>query len=162
VIEDSHSVKGATIYLVRNGNEQAMRPHVTVLTLGVDDLEKSMKFYQRLGWHTEGVIGKEFEHGPVAMFNLKGGLILALYPRKDLAWDAEVPLTERSSTEFSIGHNVNSKDEVNEVMKEAETAGAKIVKRAQPAFWGGYSGYFQDPDSHLWEVVWNPQIPGEG
>lgn len=135
-----------------------MKPQVSVLTLGVDDLEKSMKFYERLGWHTEGVVGKEFEHGPVVMFNLRGGLILALYPRKDLAWDARVALGERSTTEFSIGHNVNSRDDVDEVMKEAANAGAKIVKEAQSAFWGGYSGYFQDLDGHLWEAVWNPQI----
>jgi len=135
-----------------------MKPQISVLTLGVDDLEKSMEFYQRLGWHTEGVIGKEFEHGPVVMFSLKGGLILALYPRKDLAWDAKVPQAARSATEFSIGHNVNSKSEVNDVMEEAAKAGAKIVKDAQPAFWGGYSGYFEDPDGHLWEAVWNPQI----
>lgn len=135
-----------------------MKPHLSVLTLGVDDLEKSMKFYERLGWHTEGVIGKEFEHGSVAMFNLKGGLILALYQRKDLAWDAKVPLGERSATEFSIGHNVNGKDEVDEIMRQAEGAGASIAKKAQPAFWGGYSGYFEDPDGHLWEVVWNPQM----
>jgi uncharacterized protein len=135
-----------------------MKPHVSVLTLGVDDLEKSMEFYKRLGWHTEGVIGKEFEHGPVVMFNLDGGLMLALYPRKHLAWDAKVSLGERSATEFSIGHNVNSSDEVDGVMKQAANAGAKIVKKAQPAFWGGYSGYFQDPDGHLWEAVWNPQI----
>lgn len=136
-----------------------MKPQVSVLTLGVDDLERSMRFYERLGWSTEGVVGKEFEHGPVVMFNLKGGLILALYPRKDLAWDAKIALGGPSATEFSIGHNVNSKGEVDDVMKEAAKAGAKIVKEAQPAFWGGYSGYFQDPDGHLWEAVWNPQIP---
>ena len=135
-----------------------MKPQLSVLTLGVDDLGESMRFYKKLGWRTEGVIGKEFEHGSVVMFNLKGGLILALYQRKDLAWDAKVSLGERSATEFSIGHNVNGKVEVDEIMKQAENAGAKIVKKAQPAFWGGYSGYFQDPDGHLWEVVWNPHI----
>lgn len=136
-----------------------MKPRVSVLTLGVDDLEKSKAFYEKLGWHTEGVIGKEFEHGSVVMFNTKEGLILALYQRKDLAWDAEVPQGERSATEFSMGHNVGSRDEVDEVMKQAIGAGAKVVKGAQPAFWGGYSGYFQDPDGHLWEVAWNPQMP---
>lgn len=135
-----------------------MKPRLSVLTLGVDDLEKSKKFYERLGWRTEGVIGKEFEHGSVVMFSLKGGLILALYQRKDLAWDAKVSLDERSATEFSIGHNVNDKAEVDEIMKQAANAGAKVVKKAQPAFWGGYSGYFQDLDGHLWEVAWNPQI----
>ncbi len=111
-----------------------------------------------LGWSTEGVIGKEFEHGPVVMFNLKGSFILALYPRKDLAWDSTLSLGEKSPTEFSIGHNVNSREEVDEVMRQAANAGAKIVKQAQPALWVGYAGYFQDPDGHLWEVAWNPQI----
>lgn len=140
------------------GASLTMNPRLSVLTLGVDDLEKSKKFYERLGWHTEGVVGREFEHGSVVMFNLQGDMILSLYQRKDLAWDAGVSLGERDATEFSIGHNVNDKAEVDEVMKEAASAGAKIAKKAQPAFWGGYSGYFQDPDGHLWEVVWNPQI----
>ena len=134
---------------------------INILTLGVDDLETSMTFYKRLGLKTEGVIGKEFEHGPVVLFNLDGGLILSLYPRKDLAWDAKVSLGGRSESEFSIGHLVNSREEVDEVMRQAERAGATIVKPAQPAFWGGYSGYFQDPDGHLWEVLWNPEIEVE-
>ena len=138
-----------------------MHPRIGILTLGVDDLKESMEFYQRLGWQTDGVIGTEFEHGPVVIFSLKGGLTLALYPRKDLAWDAKVSLDERSSTEFSIGHMVNSKEEVDEVMKQAASAGAKVARKAQPAFWGGYSGYFQDPDGHLWEVLWNPAIRAE-
>lgn len=138
-----------------------MKPRINILTLGVDDLEESMEFYKRLGWQTEGVIGKEFEHGPVVLFNLKGGLILSLYPRKDLAWDAKLSLDARSATEFSIGYMVNSREEVDEVMKQAASAGAKIDKQAQPAFWGGYSGYFQDPNGHLWEMLWNPQIQVE-
>lgn len=136
-----------------------MQPQISVLTIGVDDLERSMRFYERLGWHTEGVVGKEFEHGSVVMFNLKGGLKVMLYQRENLAWDAKVPQGERSATEFSIGYNVHDKAEVDDVMKQVASAGAKIVKEAQPAFWGGYSGYFQDPDGHLWEVAWNPQIP---
>ena len=135
-----------------------MKPRISVLTLGVDDLDRSLKFYEKLGWHTEGVIGKEFEHGSVAMFDLEGTLILALYRRKDLAWDAKISQDAPSATEFSIGHNVNSRDDVDEVMRQAASAGARVVKEAQVAFWGGYSGYFQDPDGHLWEVVWNPQI----
>ena len=135
-----------------------MKPRITVLTFGVKDLEESMRFYKALGLQTEGVIGKEFERGAVALFNLKGGLVLSLYPRNDIAWDAKIPLGPPSATEFTIGHNVNTKEEVDLVMKEAESAGAKVVKHAQNTFWGGFAGYFQVPNGHLWEVAWNPQF----
>ena len=139
-----------------------MKPRINVLTISVDDLAHSLKFYKEgLGLETEGIVGKEFEHGAVVFFNLKGGLILALYPRKEIAWDAKIPLDSHSATEFTIGHLVNSKIEVDEVMGQAEKAGAKIVKPAQDTFWGGYAGYFQDPNGHLWEVVWNPQLKME-
>ena len=121
-------------------------------------MEESMKFYKGLGLETEGIVGKEFERGAVVFFNLKGGLILALYPRKDLAWDATIPLDAPSTTEFAIGHNVRNKGEVDLTMEQAEETGAKIVKPAQNTFWGGYAGYFQDPNGHLWEVAWNPQL----
>ena len=84
--------------------------------------------------------------------------MLALYPRKSLALDSTLPLGQPSATELSIGHNVRSKNEVDAVMEQARKAGAVIVKPAQDTFWGGYAGYFQDPDQHLWEVVWNPQL----
>ena len=136
-----------------------MKPRITVLTIGVDDLERSLRFYRDgLGFETEGIFGTEFEHGAVAFFHLESGLILAIWNRKDLAYDAGVPLTPRSPTELSIGHNLNSREEVDRVMEQASRAGAKIVKSAQDTFWGGYAGYFQDPDDHLWEVLWNPQI----
>ncbi|MBI4033225.1 MAG: VOC family protein [Candidatus Blackburnbacteria bacterium] len=134
-----------------------MKPRITVITIGVDNLEKSLKFYRDgLGLETQGIVGEEFEYGAVVFFDLKNGLKLALYPRKSLAHDANIPQTPPSATELSIGHNVGSKKEIDAVMEQAEKAGAKIVKHAQKAFWGGYSGYFQDPDGHLWEVVWNP------
>jgi predicted lactoylglutathione lyase len=133
-----------------------MKPRISVLTIGVNDLEESMKFYEGLGLETEGIIGKEFERGAVVFFNMKGDLTLALYTRKDIAWDAGVPLDKPSATEFTIAHNVNSKQEVDVVMRQAKDTGAKIVKPAQDTFWGGYAGYFQDPDGHLWEVAWNP------
>ncbi len=137
-----------------------MRPRVSVLTLGVEDLERSLRFYRDgLGLPSEGIVGTEFEHGAVAFFPLQGNLMLALYPRKEIAWDATVPAQPKSSTEFTIAHNVNSQDEVDEVMNQARTAGARIVKTAAPTFWGGYAGYFEDPDGHLWEVAWNPQLP---
>ena len=136
-----------------------LKARITLLTLGVDDLEKSLEFYSHgLGLGTKGIVGREFEHGAVAFFELENGLQLALWPRKDLAFDAGVPETPRSSTEFSIGHNVNSRSEVDAVMAKAENAGAEIVKPAQETFWGGYAGYFRDPDGHLWEIAWNPQL----
>ena len=134
-----------------------MNPHVTVITLGVDDLEKAVAFYRDgLGWPTKGVIGKEFEHGAVAFFDLPHGMKLALWPRDSIAHDTGIPRSAPSPTEFTLGHNVRSKDEVDAVMRQAVDAGAKVVKEAQDAFWGGYTGYFQDPDGHLWEIVWNP------
>lgn len=140
-----------------------MKPRITVLTLGVEDLERSLRFYRDgLGLKTEGIIGTEFEYGAVAFFELEGGLMLAIWPRKSLALDSTLPLGQTSATEISIGHNVSSKAEVDAVMEEARKAGAVIVKPAQDTFWGGYAGYFQDPDQHLWEIVWNPQqVPQE-
>jgi catechol 2,3-dioxygenase-like lactoylglutathione lyase family enzyme len=136
-----------------------MKPRITVITLAVDDLEKSLVFYRDgLGLSTEGIIGQEFEHGAVVFFELNAGLKLALWSRDNLAHDTNLPRAARSATEFSLGHNVNSKQEVDAVMAQAKRAGAKIVKEAGDTFWGGYAGYFQDPDDHLWEVVWNPQF----
>jgi catechol 2,3-dioxygenase-like lactoylglutathione lyase family enzyme len=130
-----------------------------VITIGVDDLERALRFYRDgLGLRTEGIIGKEFEHGAVAFFDLQAGLKLAIWPRASIAHDSGLPLSSPSPTDFTIGHNVNSKAEVDAVMEQAKNAGAVIVKRAQDTFWGGYAGYFQDPDRHLWEVVWNPQF----
>jgi len=135
-----------------------MKPRITLITLGVDDLERSLRFYKDgLGLATEGIIGKEFEHGAVAFFELSGGLKLALWPRASIAHDTGLPASPRSPTEFTIAHNVSSSSEVDTVMAEAEKAGATVVKAAQKTFYGGYAGYFQDPDGHLWEVAWNPQ-----
>jgi hypothetical protein len=134
-----------------------MKPLITVITLGVEDLEKSLEFYRDgLGLPTEGIVGQEFEHGAVAFFDLQPGLKLAIWPRKNIAHDAGIHLAPASPTEFTLGNNVNSKDEVDRVMLQAGAAGAKIVKPPADTFWGGYSGYFQDPDGHLWEVAWNP------
>ena len=134
-----------------------MKPHITVITLGVDDLEQAVRFYRDgLGLQTPGIIGTEFEYGAVAFFDLQAGLKLALWPRKSLAHDTGIAVAPISATEFTIGHNVASKEEVDTVMLQAKNAGARIIKPAQETFWGGYAGYFQDPDQHLWEVVWNP------
>jgi catechol 2,3-dioxygenase-like lactoylglutathione lyase family enzyme len=135
-----------------------MKPRITLLTLGVDDLERAVRFYRDgLDLQTEGIVGAEFEHGAVAFFELQARLKLALWPRKSIAHDTGLPLSRPSATEFTIGHNVASKAEVDAVMDQAKKAGAAIVKPAQDTFWGGYAGYFQDPDRHLWEVAWNPQ-----
>ncbi len=136
-----------------------MKPRITVITIGVDDLERALRFYRDgLGLRTEGIIGKEFEHGAVAFFDLQAGLKLAIWPRKSISHDAGLPLSTPNPTEFTLGHNVSSTSEVDAVMEQAKRAGAVIVKPAQDTFWGGYAGYFQDPDRHLWEVVWNPQL----
>lgn len=136
-----------------------MKPRITVITIGVDDLERALRFYRDgLGLKTEGIIGKEFEHGAVAFFDLQTGLKLALWPRKSISHDSGLPLSSPSPTDLTLGHNVSSKAEVDTVMEQAQRAGATIVKAAHDTFWGGYAGYFQDPDRHLWEVVWNPQL----
>jgi uncharacterized protein YndB with AHSA1/START domain/catechol 2,3-dioxygenase-like lactoylglutathione lyase family enzyme len=136
-----------------------MIPKITVLTLAVDDLEKSLRFYRDgLGFATPGIVGTEFEHGAVAFFDLHAGLRLALWPRPSLAHDTGLPGGAANPVELSLGHNVSSREEVDAVMRLAAQAGAKIIKPAQPTFWGGYAGYFADPDGHLWEVVWNPEF----
>ena len=146
-----------------------MKPRINVITLSVNDLHKSLAFYRDgLGLPTEGIIGAEFEGtatapaGAVGFFELNGGLILALYPRKELAKDACVVDTSSSSVEFSIGYLVDSKDDVDRLLRQAEAAGARLTDVAHERPWGIYSGYFMDLDGHLWEVIWNPQmLPGD-
>jgi len=134
-----------------------MKPRITVITLGVDDLERSVRFYRDgLGLATDGIFGTEYEHGAVCFFKMEGGLILAVWPRRDLAWDCGLKPTEPSATEFSLGHNLSSPEEVDATVAQARAAGATIVKEPQDTFWGGYAAYLQDPDGHLWEVLWNP------
>ncbi|WP_336346169.1 VOC family protein [Halalkalicoccus ordinarius] len=136
-----------------------MEPRITVITVGVSDLKRSLEFYRDgLGWPTEGIVGTEFEGGAVAFFPLQNGLQLALYPKQQIAADANVDETPLSSTEFTLGHNVTSKEEVEDVIRTAEKAGAKITDPPRDRDWDGYSGHFTDLDNHLWEVVWNPQL----
>jgi catechol 2,3-dioxygenase-like lactoylglutathione lyase family enzyme len=136
-----------------------MQPRITVLTLGVDDLERSLRFYRDgLGLRTPGIVGREFEHGAVAFFDLQPGLKLAVWARDDLAHDVGLARQPHNMTQITIGHNVNSKAAVDAVMAQARDAGARIAKPAQLTFWGGYAGYFLDPDDHVWEVVFNPQM----
>ena len=134
-----------------------MQARISLITLGVEDLQASLRFYRDgLGLATQGIVGTEFEDGAVVFFDLQGGLKLALFSRQSLARDAGIPLAAGSGA-CSIAHNVNSQTEVDAVMKQAAQAGATIIKPAQSTFWGGYAGYFRDPDGHLWEVAWNPQ-----
>ena len=140
-----------------------MKARISVLTLGVADLERSLAFYRDgLKLPTEGIVGREFEHGAVAFFDLANGMKLAIWAQDDLAHDSGLPKAPASATSFSIGHNVSRRSEVDQIMEEAAGAGARIVKPAEKTFYGGYAGYFTDPDEHLWEVVWNPaNLPPE-
>lgn len=136
-----------------------MELRFTVLTLGVEDLEKSFDFYHNgLGLESQGIVGKEFEHGAVAFFDLRNGMKLALWSKDDLAWDSNLKKNKPSATEFSIGYNTRNEKEVDDIMALAKKAAAKITKPAQKTFWGGYAGYFQDPDGHLWEILFNPNL----
>ena len=136
-----------------------MKPRITLITLGVDDLEREVRFYRDgLGFPTEGIVVREFEYGAVAFFELRNALRLALWPRKSLAHDSGLAVSAPSPTDFCLAHNVASKQEVDAVMAQVSAAGARIVKPAHETFYGGYAGYFQDPDHHLWEVAWNPQM----
>lgn len=137
-----------------------MKPRISVLTLGVADLEQSLAFYRDgLGLPTEGIVGREFEHGAVAFFELSGGLKLAIWAQDDISFDTGLPKQPVSSTAVTIGHNVLHRHEVDETMDAARRAGAQIIKAPQDTFYGGYAGYFCDPDGHLWEIVWNPEMP---
>jgi catechol 2,3-dioxygenase-like lactoylglutathione lyase family enzyme len=136
-----------------------MKPRISLITLTVDDLARSLAFYRDgLGFATKGIVGTEFEHGAVVFFDLEGGFKMALWPRASLVHDTGLPNSEGSATELSLGHNVRSREEVDAVMEQAQKAGAVIVKPARDTFWGGYAGYFQDPDGHLWEIAWNPKL----
>jgi catechol 2,3-dioxygenase-like lactoylglutathione lyase family enzyme len=138
-----------------------VKPRISLLTLAVDDLERALRFYRDgLGLPTKGIVGADIEHGAVVFFELEGGLRLALFPRASLARDAGLPLAAGADpARLSLAHNVASKAEVDAVMAQAAAAGGALVKPAQATFWGGYAGYFQDPDGHLWEVAWNPAWP---
>ena len=129
-----------------------MEPRISIVTLGVSDIERSVRFYRDgLGLPTD------YSSGNVALFQT-AGTWLGFYPREALAEDATVPSEGHSFTGVTLAHNVRSQPEVDAVLAEAHAAGATIVKPAQDLFWGGYSGYFADPDGHLWEVAWNPNF----
>jgi uncharacterized protein len=136
-----------------------MKPRISIITIGVDDLERALRFYRDgLGFPTRGIVGTEYEHGAVAFFELQNGLKLAIWSRTDMAHEAKVSLGPRSATEFSLGHLVQSKAEVDALIEQARRAGALVTDPPHDAFWGGYTGSFQDPDGHLWEIAWNPEM----
>ena len=140
-----------------------MKPRISFITLGVDDLERAVAFYRDgLGFSTKGIVGTQFEHGAVAFFDCEHGLKLALWPRESLAAESGVPLQALSGSAFSLAQNLGSDDEVWAFMQRAERAGAKIVKPADATFYGGYAGYFQDLDGHLWEIAFNPGFESPG
>ena len=127
-----------------------MKPRMSMITLGVDDIERSVKFYR------DGLGFPQLESPPEVAFFTLNGTWLGLYGRAALAEDATVPAAGEGFNSFSIAHNLGSEEEVNEAMDEAIAAGATLVKTPQKVFWGGYSGYFKDPDGHLWELAHNP------
>jgi catechol 2,3-dioxygenase-like lactoylglutathione lyase family enzyme len=136
-----------------------MKPRITVVTLAVQDLEAAVAFYRRLGWTTEGIVGQDIKDGVVAFFDLPHGMKLALWPQQSLQNDTGMHVaTPNNPTSFSLGYNVNSKEEVQEALETVREAGATILQESREREWGGWTAYFQDPDGHLWEIVYNPSI----
>jgi uncharacterized protein len=139
-----------------------VKSRLDVITLAVADLERSLAFYRDLGLESKGIVGTEWTdevtgaNGAVAMFELAGGLLLSLYGRDDLAKDAAIPVGPPQSGEFSLAQLVPSRDDVDELLERAAAAGATITP-AHDRPWGIYSGYFRDPDGHLWEIIWSPR-----
>ena len=135
-----------------------MEQRVSIITLGVKDLNQSRQFYERLGWRSSSASNDGI------VFFQASGMALALYPRSELAADANVAPEGSGFGGITLAYNTRSREQVDALLAEAQKAGAKLLKPAQEAFWGGYSGYFSDPDGFLWEVAWNPffQIAKDG
>ena len=134
-----------------------MKPRISYITLGVENLVRSVAFYRDVfGWPTEGIVGSEFEHGAVAFFKLDNGITFALWPRASIAHDAGISCGPSDPSGLLLAHNVSSATEVDQLMAQLQHAGADIRKPAHPLFWGGYGGLIADPDGHLWEIVYNP------
>lgn len=132
----------------------SMHSRINLITLGVSDLAVSQAFYQRLGFE----LSTSSQEGSVA-FLKTGGAVLSLFPKAELAKDAMVSAEGSGFQGITLAQNVENKEDVDTFLKEAEAAGAVITKPAQDVFWGGYNGYFKDPDGYLWEVAWNPFFP---
>ena len=127
-----------------------MEQRVSMITLGVADMARARRFYEQgLGWRRAN------DQDEVAFYQI-GGMVLGLYGREALAEDAQVPSSGSGFAGVVLAYNVRTREEVDQILQEAEAAGGRILKPAQDAFWGGYSGYFADPEDHLWEVAWNP------
>ena len=142
-----------------------MEARIDIITLAVADLERALEFYRDgLGLESRGLIGTEFvgddvnPAGAIALFELSNGLMFSLYPRTELAKDAKVPFGPPKTGEFSIGHAMASKAEVDALLSKAQAAGATLTDRPHDRPWGIYSGYFRDPDGHLWEILYNPRL----
>lgn len=139
---------------LQRGLGSVVDPHLSLLTLAVDDLDRALRFYRDgLGLSTPGIVGREFPHGAVAFFQLQSGLKLAVWPRRSMAAETGLGLSHPGAPGVTIGHNVESRAEVDRVMEQAQNAGATIVRPAADVFWGGYAGYFKDPDGHVWEIA---------
>jgi uncharacterized protein len=152
-------------YTDQRMRNSTMKPRIHVITLAVADLDRALAFYRDgLGFQTKGLIGTEFTgaestpDGTTAVFHLDGGLMLSIYPRSELAKDAKIPPSAAKPGQFSIGHVVATRAEVDEVIAQAQAAGAAVTESPHDRPWGIYSGYFQDPDGHLWEIIWNPAL----
>lgn len=141
-----------------------MKPRIHVITLAVEDLDRALSFYRSLGFRSDGIVATEFPGdeemaaGDIAIFQLERGMFLCVYPRSELAKDAKIPEPAPSTGAFSIGHAVASREEVDVLLAAAEAAGATVTVQAYDRPFGVYSGYFKDPDGHLWEVLWNPGL----
>jgi catechol 2,3-dioxygenase-like lactoylglutathione lyase family enzyme len=130
-----------------------MDQRISIITLGVSDLERSKEFYERLGWR------RTMKKAEGIAFFQAGGMALALFPRSELAKDANIAAEGRGFCGITLAQNMRTREEVDSLLAEAVAAGARILKPARDVFWGGYSGYFSDPDGFLWEVAWNPHFP---
>ena len=142
-----------------------MQARIHIITLAVSDLERALRFYRDgLGFKSDGIIGTEWPGdavtpaGAAAMCPMDDGFILALYPRSELAKDGRVPFAAPKTGEFSLGQLVGSRAEVDAVLTQAKASGATITDLPHDRPWGIYSGYFQDPDGHLWEIIHNPNM----
>ena len=130
-----------------------MEQRISLVTLGVSNLDRSREFYERLGWQ------RSMRKAEGVVFFQAGGMALSLYPRSVLAKDANIAAEGHGFSGMAIAYNTRSRNEVDSVLSDAVAAGATLLKAAEEAFWGGYSGYFADPDGFLWEVAWNPSFP---
>lgn len=131
----------------------SLKPRLTLVTLGVSDFSRAKSFYEALGWRASSA-----SQDSVAFFDLNG-VVLSLYPRQLLAEDAKVADSKPGFSGMTLAYNAESEAEVDRVFAHALSVGASAVKRPEKVFWGGYSGYFADPDGHLWEVAHNPFFP---